>query len=135
MNVKAIQNLIKLLKESDLESISYKDKDLEIEVKRPLSSTVKEMMPTPIREESIAEAIKGETIKSMLVGIFYSKPSPDMNAFVSVGDKVNQGDVLCIIEAMKVMNEIRSPKAGIIEAIHVEEGDMVDFDQPLFTIL
>ena len=76
----------------------------------------------------------GHTIKSPMVGTFYRTPSPDSKAFVEVGQTVNVGDVLCIVEAMKMMNQIESEKAGTIKAILVENGQPVEFDQPLFII-
>lgn len=89
--------------------------------------------------ETEAEApvteVAGEVVKSPLVGTFYAKPSPEAKAFVEVGATVQQGQVICIIEAMKVMNEIKAPVAGTIGQIFVETGDMVEFDTPLVTIV
>jgi len=70
-----------------------------------------------------------------MVGSFYASPAPGSPAFVSVGQTVSPGDVLCIIEAMKMMNQIEADKAGVIGAVLVEDGDPIEFDQPLFTII
>lgn len=85
-------------------------------------------------EKIIPEVIEGECVNSPLVGVIYLKPSPDKADFVKIGDKVNAGDTLCIVEAMKVMNEIPAEKAGIITEILVENENVVEFGQPLFRI-
>jgi len=79
-------------------------------------------------------APEGHVIKSPMVGTFYRAPSPGAKAFVDVGASVNAGDTLCIIEAMKLLNEIESDKAGVIKAILVENGQPVEFGQPLFIV-
>jgi len=78
--------------------------------------------------------VSGETINSPMVGTFYRSPSPDSKAFVDVGQSVNVGDVLCIVEAMKMLNQIEADKSGVIKQILVENGQPVEFDQPLFVI-
>jgi len=83
------------------------------------------------KEEKVEE---GNIVKSPMVGTFYSKPSPNSEAYVSVGQKVKKGDVLCIIEAMKLMNEIESEYDGEVTEVCVKDGDMVDFGKPLFKI-
>ena len=85
-------------------------------------------MPAP------AESAGGETVPAPIVGTFYRSPSPDQDAYVEVGDTVKKGDVLCIIEAMKLMNEIESEIAGTIREVLVENAQPVEFDQPLFII-
>ncbi len=74
------------------------------------------------------------TIKSPMVGVFYQAPSPDASPYVSVGQSVNKGDVVCIVEAMKLMNEVVATQSGVIDEILVSNGDVVEFDQPLFKI-
>ena len=92
--------------------------------------------PQPIKpEKEIQSASEGITIDSPMVGSFYASPAPESPAFVSVGQTVSPGDVLCIIEAMKMMNQIEADKAGVIGAVLVEDGDPIEFDQPLFTII
>ena len=81
-----------------------------------------------------AAALSGHLIKSPMVGTFYHAPSPSSPAFVQVGQSVKVGDVVCIVEAMKMMNQIEADKSGVIESILVEDGQPVEFDQPLFVI-
>ena len=93
--------------------------------------------PTPVSLEApVVEAAKvvGETINSPMVGTFYSSPSPEKPAFVTVGQEVKIGQVLCIIEAMKLMNQIEADKAGVVKEILVKDGSPVEFSQPLFVI-
>ena len=85
--------------------------------------------------KSSASEHKGAAVKSPMVGTFYRSPSPTSPAFIEVGKQVQAGDVICIIEAMKMMNQIEADKAGTIEAILVEDGEPVEFDQPLVTII
>ena len=89
--------------------------------------------PAPSAAPEPAEP-EGESVNAPIVGTFYAAPSPDADPFVSVGSKVAEGDVLCIIEAMKLMNEIKAEKAGTVSAVLVENGDPVEYDQPLFVI-
>ena len=77
----------------------------------------------------------GHLVRSPMVGTFYRSPSPGASSFVEVGKKVQAGDVLCIVEAMKMMNQIEADKSGTIDAILVEDGEPVEFDQPLFSIV
>ena len=84
--------------------------------------------------ETEADAAEGHVVKAPIVGTFYRAPSPDSAPFVEVGDSVSEGDVLCIIEAMKLMNEIECETSGTIEEILVEDAEPVEFDQPLFVI-
>lgn len=90
---------------------------------------------TATDSEAEAPAGAGEhVVKAELVGTFYRAPAPDADAFVNVGDTVGEGDVLCIIEAMKIMNEIECDTAGVVKKILVEDAEPVEFDQPLFVI-
>ncbi len=84
--------------------------------------------------ESGDEQPSGNVVKSPIVGTFYRSPSPDSDAFVSVGDQVEKGQTLCIVEAMKIMNEIESEFSGEVKKILVENAEAVEFDQPLFVI-
>lgn len=93
-------------------------------------------MVTAETEAPVAEpAISGHQVKSPMVGTFYSAPSPDEPDFTKVGQQVEEGDVLCIVEAMKMMNHITADKSGTIDAVLVKNGQPVEFDQPLFTII
>jgi acetyl-CoA carboxylase biotin carboxyl carrier protein len=86
-------------------------------------------------EKKEAPTLTGHIIKSPMVGTYYAAPSPGSPAFVEVGQHVKPGDVICIVEAMKMMNQIEADKAGVVEAILVEDGEPVEFDQPLITIV
>jgi len=90
--------------------------------------------PVPNAEAPASHAPEGHLVKSPMVGTFYRAGSPGAKAFVEIGDSVKEGDALCIIEAMKLMNEIESDKAGVVKAILVENGQPVEFGQPLFVI-
>ena len=90
--------------------------------------------PVPNAEAPASLAPEGHLVKSPMVGTFYRAGSPGAKAFVEIGDSVKEGDALCIIEAMKLMNEIESDKAGVVKAILVENGQPVEFGQPLFVI-
>ena len=94
----------------------------------PTATLVKEVQKP---EEAV---LSGSILRSPMVGVFYAAPSPDSDPFVQVGDKVKKGDVLCIVEAMKLMNEIQSETDGVIAEICVGNGQTVEFDQPLFRI-
>jgi acetyl-CoA carboxylase biotin carboxyl carrier protein len=88
----------------------------------------------PVANAAAPEAVSGYTLRSPMVGTFYRSSGPDAKAFVEVGQAVKVGDPLCIVEAMKMMNQIQSDKAGVVKSILVENGDTVEFDQPLFII-
>ncbi len=85
-------------------------------------------------EEETAEEEQFETITSPIVGTFYRSPSPDSDPFIEVGDEVKEGQTVCIVEAMKIMNEIESEKSGVIKEVLVEDAQPVEFEQPLFKI-
>ena len=82
-----------------------------------------------------SDELAGHVVKSPMVGTYYASPSPDSAALVTVGSTVKAGDVLCILEAMKMMNQIEADRAGTIGAILAEDGEPIEFDQPLFTIV
>ena len=90
--------------------------------------------PAPTNATAKEEASEGEIIRAPIVGTFYRSPSPDSDPFVSVGDRVQPGDVLCIIEAMKLMNEIECETTGVVKKILAQNAEPVEFDQPLFVI-
>jgi acetyl-CoA carboxylase biotin carboxyl carrier protein len=89
--------------------------------------------PAPAAEES-SDEIQGHAVKSPMVGTFYRSPSPGSKPFIEVGQQVSVGDTLCIIEAMKILNQIESDKAGTVKKILVENGQPVEYNQPLFII-
>ena len=84
---------------------------------------------------AVEPATQGYIQRSPMVGTYYSAPSPNATAFVDVGQTVKAGDTVCIIEAMKMMNQVQAEKSGVIESILVENGQVVEYDQPLFTIV
>ena len=87
-----------------------------------------------ISQSAEEETISGQTIDSPMVGTFYAAPNPGAKDFVSVGDKISEGDVLCIIEAMKMMNEVKADSSGTIKQVLIENAEPVEFGQPLFVI-
>jgi acetyl-CoA carboxylase biotin carboxyl carrier protein len=89
---------------------------------------------TPIENNEVSANESGSLIKSPIVGTFYRKPAPDKPPFVEIGSHVNAGDVVCIVEAMKMMNEIKSEFTGKVSAINIEDGEPVEFDQSLIVI-
>lgn len=155
MDIRKIRKLIALLEETDVvDEIVIKEGEESIRLSRhssrrggevkyhpepsyipPVSpQTQQGAQPTPAPAQTAPAKETGHIVKSPMVGTMYTSPSPDAPAFVKVGQTVKVGDTLCIIEAMKMFNEIESDKAGVITKIHVANGDPVEFDEPLFTI-
>lgn len=106
-------------------------------VSAPLQTVTTEVSSNVVAEVTspVVEEVKGEIVKSPMIGTFYSKPSPTSNPYVEVGTQVKKGDVLCIIEAMKLMNEIEAECDGKIVEILVKDGEAVDYGKPLFKII
>lgn len=98
------------------------------------SETNKISEDTVIPMPTVTDDETGKVINSPLVGIYYESSSPESDPYIKVGDKVNEGDVVCVIEAMKVFNEIKSPHSGVVKKILVSNQDIVEFDQPLIII-
>lgn len=162
MDLKEIQNLIKFVAKSGASEVKLEMDDIKITIKTgtdekeptyiqqyPMGGQVQQQMPAQQQAPASSQEIPaptGETpkaaeedskyitIKSPIIGTFYRKPSPDKPAFVEVGDTIKEGDVLCIIEAMKLFNEIESEVSGKIVKVLVEESSPVEFDQPLFIV-
>jgi len=161
MNLGQMEQLLSFMKEHDLEEFEYSRADLHIRLKRapahsnsmpprhiappeivvPEPAPASETEPFPpasgASREAAPETARVEdlyVVKSPIVGTFYSSPSPGTEAFVKVGDSVEVGQVLCIIEAMKLMNEIESDVAGEVMRISVENGQPVEYGEPLFAI-
>lgn len=141
-NLKKVQEVIELMKENDLIEVEIVDGDKKILVKRP-SATAPVVTGVPMAAAvapvagaaPVAETDDGlEDITSPIVGTFYASPSPDSKAFVAVGDHVDADTVVCIIEAMKVMNEIKAEASGTIAKIVCKAGEAVEFGQALFKI-
>lgn len=140
MDIRKIKKLIEMLQDSDLREIEVKEGEESVRIARgietpsnSLQSTQANISPTS-NNQDITSISSGSSIKSPIVGTFYRKPAPDKPPYVELGDHVNTGDVVCIVEAMKMMNEIKSEFTGIVTAISVEDGEPVEFDQSLIII-
>ena len=140
MDIRKIKKLIQMLQDSDLREIELKEGEESVRIARgidtpsnSLQSTQANISPTS-NNQDITSISSGSSIKSPIVGTFYRKPAPDKPPYVELGDHVNTGDVVCIVEAMKMMNEIKSEFTGIVTAISVEDGEPVEFDQSLIII-
>ena len=140
MDIRKIKKLIQMLQDSDLREIEVKEGEESVRIARgidtpsnSLQSTQANISPTS-NNQDITSISSGSSIKSPIVGTFYRKPAPDKPPYVELGDHINTGDVVCIVEAMKMMNEIKSEFTGIVTAISVEDGEPVEFDQSLIII-
>lgn len=144
MEIEEIKNIISFLKDTDVTELSIEKEGFKIRIKRgyiygalDIAKTIK-ANEEGVKSHYITEIQKEEeilhTIASPLVGTFYRAPSPDSPPFVEVGTKVEKGQVLCIIEAMKIMNEIESDVSGVIKKILVENGQPVEYGEPLFLV-
>lgn len=154
MDIRKIKKLIELLEESNVEELEIKEGEESVRISRGSKGMLVQPMPTymaappmaaapapaapvaaaPTAAPAAPAAPAGHTVKSPMVGTFYRSASPGTPAFVEVGSQVKAGDVVCIIEAMKMMNQIQADKSGVISAILVGDGEPVEFDQPLVTI-
>lgn len=150
MDIRKIKKLIELVEESGISELEIVEGEESVRIHRggnEVPAAVQYAAPAPIAaapapvaaapaavEASAPEVVSGHTLKSPMVGTFYRSSSPEAKAFVEVGQSVNVGDTLCIIEAMKMMNQIEADVAGVVTKIMVENQDPVEFDQPLFVI-
>jgi acetyl-CoA carboxylase biotin carboxyl carrier protein len=163
MDLKQIQELIKFVAKAGVSEVQLEQDDFKIVIKTPLggyAAPAQQAMPQQVynipampqataasaqaeaapakpaepAKEGGAAASNYETIKSPMIGTFYRKPSPDKEVFVKVGDKVSKGQVVCVIEAMKLFNEIESDISGTIVKILVDDSSPVEYDQPLFLV-
>ncbi|MDX8412734.1 MAG: acetyl-CoA carboxylase biotin carboxyl carrier protein [Mariprofundales bacterium] len=153
MDITYIRKLARLMQSSDLTEIEVKEGESTVRISRAASNmpVVASAMAAPAvvanaapisglgatPAEAVGDAVdmSPHTMTSPMVGTFYQSPSPDAESFVQVGDRVNKGDTLCIIEAMKLMNEIEAEYSGTIEAILIENATPVEFGQPLFVVV
>ncbi len=150
MDIRKVKKLIELLETSDIAEIEIKEGEEAVRISRNSSVTtavaapaaapvaapaLSPAAPAASEEKPAPQATSGHVVSSPMVGTFYRSPSPSSPPFVEVGTHVKAGDVVCIVEAMKMMNQIEAEKAGIIEAILVKDGEPVEFDQPLVTIV
>lgn len=142
MDIKQLKQVVKILKDNDLNEIEIEDNDSRIVVKSGMGQLASSIMaqPQPVAQPAAAtEAAtkpvsKYEVITSPMVGTFYRSPSPDSEFYVEKGQFVNKGQTICIVEAMKLMNEIESDVKGQIVSILVENGQPVEYGEPLFEI-
>ena len=147
MDLKQIEELIEILKDTDVSELKIEEDDIEIDIKRGFNNNVVTGQPvvnTKVSNESEVKNKKSEKneeentdreeIVAPMVGTFYRSPSPEADPFVEIGDTVENGDVVCILEAMKLMNEIEAEtKCKIIDVL-VEDGEAIEYGQPLFEI-
>lgn len=156
MDIRKIKKLIELVEESGISELEISEGEESVRISRsapnagypvmqqayaapmmqqPALSTAVAPAPAAVAEAPAAAAqISGHIVRSPMVGTFYRTPSPDAKAFIEIGQKVNAGDTLCIVEAMKMMNQIEADKSGVVKAILVESGQPVEFDEPLVVI-
>ncbi|MGL9759741.1 MAG: acetyl-CoA carboxylase biotin carboxyl carrier protein [Symbiopectobacterium sp.] len=155
MDIRKIKKLIELVEESGIAELEISAGEESVRISRSPTASSYSMMqqahapmiqqPTPTPATAIAQApevtvaavpatVGGHTVRSPMVGTFYRTPSPNAKAFVEVGQHVNVSDTLCIVEAMKMMNQIEADKAGVVKAVLVENGQPVEFDEPLVVI-
>jgi acetyl-CoA carboxylase biotin carboxyl carrier protein len=157
MDIRKVKKLIELLEESNIDEIEIKEGEESVRISRngAQSAAIPQYLPqyapppqapaappVAVAPAAAAEPVTpaaaapgGHVVRSPMVGTFYSSPSPSSPVFVEVGQAVKMGDVICIVEAMKMMNQIEADKSGTIEAVLVENGEPVEFDQPLFSIV
>ena len=152
MDIRKIKKLIELVEESGIAELEISEGEESVRISRNFSGQVSvapQMMMQPAQVQQAAAPVaaaaqaaapaadaapSGHLMRSPMVGSFYRSSSPEAKPFVEVGQHVNVGDTLCIVEAMKMMNQIESDKAGVLKAILVENGQAVEFDEPLFII-
>jgi len=148
MDIRKVKKLIELLEESNIDELEIHEGEESVRISRnstrvasaPIAAPVAAAAPAPVAAAPAAAPAaaaepEGHVLRSPMVGTFYRSPSPGAKAFVEEGQSVQAGDVLCIVEAMKMMNQIEADKSGTIGKILVEDGQPLEFDQPLFTII
>ncbi|EKO3820137.1 acetyl-CoA carboxylase biotin carboxyl carrier protein [Vibrio rotiferianus] len=154
MDIRKIKKLIELVEESGIAELEISEGEESVRISRSGPAAASAPVhyaaapvaaPAPVAAAPVADAPAmaaeapaavpaGHQVLSPMVGTFYRSPSPDAKSFVEVGQSVNAGDTLCIVEAMKMMNQIEADKSGVVTAILVEDGQPVEFDQPLVVI-
>ena len=147
MDIRKVKKLIELLEESGIAEIEINEGEESVRISRyganPQMAAPMQQYAAPVAAPAAAApaaeaestpAISGHTVDSPMVGTFYTASAPGTPDFVKVGDSVNQGDTVCIIEAMKILNQIEADKSGTVKAILVENGQPVEFGQPLIVI-
>ena len=152
MDIRKVKKLIELLEESNIGEIEIKEGEESVRISRhgnQPAAPIAYAAPAPVAPAPAAAAdlalaevpgapaaapVADNAVLSPMVGTFYRAPGPEAPSFIEVGQTVRVGDVLCIVEAMKMMNQIEADRAGTVTAIHVENGEAVEFDQPLISI-
>lgn len=153
MDIRKIKKLIELVEESGITELEVSEEEGSVRISRatvaapanvqysipaaaptPVAAPAAPAAAAPAAPAAAPEEIAGHKIRSPMVGTFYRSPSPEAKAFVEVGQTVKVGDALCIVEAMKMMNRIEADKAGVVKAILVNDGEPVEFDEPLIII-
>lgn len=153
MDIRKVKKLIELLEESNISEIEIQEGEESVRISRHPTGAVYQQSPqyampaaygvpapqpaaapSPVEENSAPAHPAGHAISSPMVGTFYRAPAPGAKAFVEVGQRIKKGDSVCIVEAMKMMNQIEADKDGVVEAILVEDGEPVEFDQPMIII-
>ncbi|MET1080643.1 MAG: acetyl-CoA carboxylase biotin carboxyl carrier protein [Pseudomonas sp.] len=152
MDIRKVKKLIELLEESGIDELEIHEGEESVRIsrhsKQPMMQPMYAQAPAPVAAAPVAAAVapqaeaavaapkmNGNVVRSPMVGTFYRTPAPTSPSFVEVGQSVKKGDILCIVEAMKMMNHIEAETSGVIESILVENGQPVEYDQPLFTIV
>ncbi|MGK4343806.1 acetyl-CoA carboxylase biotin carboxyl carrier protein [Ectopseudomonas oleovorans] len=153
MDIRKVKKLIELLEESGIDELEIKEGEESVRISRhskqpayapqpayaqapaPVAAPVAAAAPNAEAAPAAAPKLNGTVARSPMVGTFYRAASPTSPNFVEVGQTVKKGDILCIVEAMKMMNHIEAEASGVIESILVENGQPVEYDQPLFTIV
>jgi acetyl-CoA carboxylase biotin carboxyl carrier protein len=142
MDIRKVKKLIELLEQSECTELEIREGEESVRISRAATiapaqtviAAAQNVATSPSAIETAPKKISGHTVKSPMVGTFYRSSSPDAKAFVEVGQSVKVGDVLCIIEAMKMFNQIEADKAGTVTAILVDNAEPVEYNQPLLTI-
>lgn len=154
MDIRKVKKLIELLEESNVQEIEIKEGEESVRISRggavvtapqyitpspaPAAATPAPAVSTPAATDdetlTTPTPVEGHAICSPMVGTFYQSPSPESPAFITIGQSVNKGDVVCIVEAMKMMNQIEADQSGVVQAILVNDGEPVEFDQQLIII-
>ena len=143
MDLRKVKKLIELLEESGLSEIEITEGDDKVRITKSSeekqttvvhTSNEAKIKTNPIEDTKSINNTGFHEVKAPMIGTFYQSPEPDAESFVKVGDPISEGDTLCIIEAMKMMNKIESDISGIVERVLVQNGDPVEFDQVLFLV-
>lgn len=142
MDIAKVRQLVKLIETSSLSALDLSEGKSRLRLQRDMAveaacgpvTVVPAADPVVAGQLTLADSQEGTVVAAPMVGIFYRRESTQSAVFVEIGQHVNKGDVLCIIEAMKMMNNVEAPCSGVVQAIRVEDGQPVEYDQPLFTL-